>query len=645
MSLLITSSHQKENTNSIGIERPEQYTNHLRGSLQIPPKSQIAVDSVKINREPLLDFQEGACSMFWFGERLDTTNPDAINDTVSWPIVQQNLISRAVSVPDFMIEYRDMLREAYCYHPEINTSTTQNASLIQKKTLGSGILDGFKFQFQQVTDTPVNAFIADGHDITVFGQADYDPDNGSITAGQDDTLFLGAAEGATSGPIALNNGSVTFNVSNTRDAGGDVNSRQYAVGLTRSYDHTKATPDPQVAYGRLGVNSIGMAEEGGLGVDKDVFFDYAAQAKDGELKLYHYVRDSKYVGQGGRGRLEEIVYYQKNNTATEANNASNSSFATGSPLNVSEVTALTFNCNNEILTVTDQNGSVIVTTVKSDSASFVRQIPKPINQACWRMYPQVYLYEASDEIAISEYQQRTGVTMNTNRFFGSSDWQARCSGRYYTGDGYVSRKADRHIWQYSVGWPMKIEQRSWAMMTESTDPPKNPYKGVDSNATMDGYENILIVGRNEKYLRDMPRSRWQPNTARQLGMSPYTIFPVEASLTTGLGSSFTSDEPPVTSSQSSAFIRLPRFGHTTFNAGKGSLSKIVDMIPRFDNAGNETGALYFQKNERLYVDLNNTDPINVTDITVDIVRRDETFVDDLTGSTEIVFHIREKPKM
>ena len=645
MSLLITSSQSKVNTNSIGIERPEQYTNHLRGALQIKPNSQIAIDSVKINRNPMLDFQDSTTSMFWFGERLVTTKEDSIDDSTSWPIVQQNKIDSSVSVADFLDQYRNMLKEAYCYHPEINTSSTQNGSFIQKKSLGSGILDGFKFQFQQVTDAPTVANIPDGQDVTVFGAALYDESNGSITAQEDDTLFLGACEGLTNGPISLNNGSVTFNVSETRSAlgGGGASTRQFAVGLTRSYDHTKAVPDPQVAYGRLGVNSIGMAEGGGLGRGNDIFFDYAAEGKDGKLRLYHYVRDSDYVGSGGRGRLEEIIYYEKNNTATTANNGSNSSFATGSAINVSEITALTFNCLNEKLSVVNQNGSVIISVNKSDSASFVRQLPKPINQACWKMYPQAYMYEGGDEISITNYGQRTGTTMNTNRFFGASDWQARCSQRYYTSDPYQSVKSERVPWQFSVGWPMKIEQRPWAMMTKSTSLPKNPYK-VFGGGTMENYENIFLVGRNERYLRDMPISLWQPNTARQLGMAPYTIFPIVATLTSGLGSSFTSDNPPETSSQSSAFVRLPRFSHTTFNAGKGSLSKIVGMIPRFDNAGNDSGALFFKEPDRLYVDLNNTDPINVTDISVDIVRRDETFVNDLTGSTEVVFHIREKPR-
>ena len=56
----------------------------------------------------------------------------------------------------------------------------------------------------------------------------------------------------------------------------------------------------------------------------------------------------------------------------------------------------------------------------------------------------------------------------------------------------------------------------------------------------------------------------------------------------------------------------------------------------------ETGALYFQNNDKTYVDLNNATELRVTDLDVHIVRKNETFVNDLTGSTEIVFHVRKK---
>jgi hypothetical protein len=657
MSLLITSSQSKENTNSIGIERPEQYTNHLRGALQIKPNSQIAIDSVKINRNPLFDFQDSTTSMFWFGERVAdigeglerSTNP--ILDTTSWPIVQENTINDSVGLPDFITGYRKMLRQAYCYHPEINTSLTQNASFMRKKTIGTGILDGFEFQFQQVTDAPTSAKPADGEVINVFNRVPapaYNPATGQITANQDDTLVLCACEGATNGPISLNNGSVTFNVSLTR---GDVtlaSSRQYVVGLTRAYDHDAGPLGPDM----WGEDSHIQMEDGkGLGQDSDVFFDYAIESKDGVLRLYHFVREYDIDdAEFGEGEMTEIYYYNKTNDFDSVNNASNSSFTnSNAPCNSSEVTSITFNCQNEKLKIVvsgeNYNASVLIDVVKTDSASFSRQVPKPINQACWKMYPQVYFYEDEDKIDVTEYHQRTGTTMNTNLFFGEGDWQARTSGNYYTGPNYEKDKDKQVVWEGSRSWPILLEKREWGLISRIQYPvPKNPYKGVNGSDLMDDFENILIVGRDERYLSEMPQDIWQPNTARQLGMAPFTIFPLDPSIS-DIGSSFSSDNPPVTSSLSSAFIRLPRFSHTTFNAGKGSLSKIVGMIPRFDNAGNDSGALFFKEPDRLYVDLNNTDAINVTDISVDIVRRDETFVNDLTGSTEVVFHIREKPRL
>ena len=644
MSLLITSSQSKTNTNAIGLEDPSHYTNHLRGSLQIKPNSQIAVDSVKINRDPLLDFQDGVVSMFWFGERLDqkrfNAQNTAIDQVTSWPIVQENTIRSSVGIADFQEGFRIMMREAYCYHPEINTSHTQNASLITKKTLGTGVLDGFDFQFQQNVSVPAKSIPAAEEIINVFQASpapEYAPASGSITSKDDDTLVLCACEGASNGPISLNNGSVTFNVSNTRQDTA-ASTRQFAVGLTRAYDHTDALPHFR--------DKFGLEEDFGLGQDKDVFFDFAASSDgDGKLRLYHFVKqyDGLFEDELG-GVMEEIIYYNKANGADSVNNANNSSFASGSPINVSEVTELTFNCKNEVLTVTDQNASVIITVNKSDSASFVRQIPKPINQSCWKMYPQVYLYEVDDLIAISAYHPRNGTTMDSNLFYGKGDWQARCHGDYYTGADYEQDPAKQVVWQGSFFWPSLLESRGWGLQTSTSSIPKNPYKGVDQKL-MEDFENIFLVGRNDIYLKDMPINQWQPNNARQLGMSPYTIFPPIASISATVGSSFASDQPPATTSQSSAFIRLPRFTHTTFNAGKGSMSKIISMIPRFDNAGNETGALFFKESDRLYVDLDNSDTINITDIAVDIVRKDETFVEDLTGSTEVVFHIRDKPKM
>ena len=98
-------------------------------------------------------------------------------------------------------------------------------------------------------------------------------------------------------------------------------------------------------------------------------------------------------------------------------------------------------------------------------------------------------------------------------------------------------------------------------------------------------------------------------------------------------------------SEHSTFIRVPTLNHKTFNFGTGNPSKILFQVPRFDNSGAETGALFFQNPDKTYIDLNNPTPITLTDLDVHLVRKDEKFARDLTGSTEVMFHIRSKSKM
>jgi len=72
MSLIITSSAQHDETNQVGISVPYQYRNNIKNPLMIPPNSEVAVESVKIQRVPMLDYAKNITTNFWFGERLAT---------------------------------------------------------------------------------------------------------------------------------------------------------------------------------------------------------------------------------------------------------------------------------------------------------------------------------------------------------------------------------------------------------------------------------------------------------------------------------------------------------------------------------------------------------------------------------------------
>ena len=674
MSLLITSSSSKEYTNDIGIEAPNQYTNHLRNPLVIKPKSQIAVDSVKINRAPRVAYEEDAVCNFWFGKRITDDILAALNTDsgtgvredeelsatmaairaqqrlTSYPIIQQNLIESSVAPSLFVQGFSKMCREAYCYHPDINTSYTQNGSMCNLD-FGS---DSLKFQFQQMITKPANRNLQASFVETVFGGGLFDEATGSYTASSDDTLVLYRGEGALDGPISSVSGTCKFNVSSTREDPADATSRQFCVGLTRAYNYNNYLK----AFNNK--DRLNMAEHTGVGRDQDVFFDYCAQSDgDGTLRLYHSVYGS---GVGDQPRsMEEILYYNKANTSMLANNVLNSCFASGAPLGVDKITEILITIEGEIVTFSDQNGSVISTAKSVPSASYKEMVPKPINQNCWKMYPQFYLFNDEDEISVpagKAYTPRTGDSMDSNIFYGKGDWQARCYFDYFTQtqadeDAGITRAKQRR-WRNAKWWPQSLDARPPTRKctggASRLDFIVGDYLGLtdhgSSRATQKNKENILITGPNPYYRGNFSNHRmFRPNQSQNLGSDKVSsIIPAQLSLDAALGSSFTAPEDLRTTATNSAFVRLPQFPQTTFNAGKGSISKIVGTIPRFDNSGADQGSLFFEKHDRLYVDLNNTEPIEMTDVKVDIVRSDETFVDDLTGNSEIVFHIREAPK-
>ena len=89
MSLIITSntSVRKEGgeIDLGGINKPASYVNHLQGTLTIPERSQIAVQSIKINKSGNVTLGKGNNNMgFYFGRSFDTDTQSDFNDMPTW---------------------------------------------------------------------------------------------------------------------------------------------------------------------------------------------------------------------------------------------------------------------------------------------------------------------------------------------------------------------------------------------------------------------------------------------------------------------------------------------------------------------------------------------------------------------------------
>ena len=642
MSLILTSSQNPSNLPQFSTSTPYQYRNDFKSGLKIPPNSEIAVESVKLNRNPALDYEQSQVTLFWFGQRLSVNA--SLDNSMSWIIPSINRIDANLSPEDFREEFEKMLKMALSLHPEIDTVNGVTMTPLHTTSSVLNPFQGYRYNINQVGASATSAVPPSGYEKLIFGDLQW---NGTTaTADSDDTYFQLQPTDDAGGPISLFGGNITFD----NFTGGG----QWTVGLARPIynsgtDFVEANPTLEHTFSFADV---------GLGPDEDQLYDFAAQVGlDDFLRLYHLVPDPE-----GNGFMEmkEIIYYQNTNSSTTANNGSNSSFATGTPIPSGSITDITFRVENEKVIIS-ASGNVVVETNNISSASFKDQVPKPVNQNCWKMYPTAGLWENGDTFNISTYECRTNSTIHKNIL--PNNWAFK-SIIHADMDNVFLEAVDldplsptfdhfrvNRPWSGADWWPQSVDNRdlmkrftSDSTETGGTSDYVRPYKGLNAS-TMEDYEPIFIMGKSDRYT-DSLIQQWTPNSMNVLGFAPFAVGPLEDSVTPSSGqASFSSTTRPSMTSEHSTFIRVPTLNHKTFNFGTGNPSKILFQVPRFDNSGAETGALFFQNADKTYLDLNNPTEFTLTDLDVHLVRKDEKFAKDLSGSTEVMFHIRRKAKM
>lgn len=641
MSLIITSSAEYDETNQMGVAMPFQYRNNLKNPLEIPPNSEIAVESIKLQRQAILDYGNSNKSNFWFGERL-TENASYENQT-SYFIPSTNDLLGSKSPAEFAEEFKVLLQEVYSLHPEINAKSIE-VNIKTDDTTGE--FKGFQYKIPQFGSDATSIVPPDTTEVSEISEVAAVWDGTRMIASGDDCFVQLLPQEAEGGPLSLHNGSITYSgISETDNT---------IVGISRPICFNKARGEYQGWAGNTKVNSFdddspfgACIGKKGLGDYGEVFMDYALHNNGTDIRLYNYT-----VGaESNIPRMEEIIYYQKNDGALAIGNSDNSSFATGAPLASSKIGDVTFTVTNEKVEIS-VSGQVVVAVNTFDSASYKDQIPKPVTIGNWKMYPTMYFADSGDSVDIDNYATRTNSVYYKN--YPENSWIARTKiqtllelGR---GDSQYelalsgTSQAVTEPWNDAFNWNQSVYNRFiMKPLTDSEDTQViRNYKGLTGNSILEDYENIFIMGPNDRYV-DRRIQTWQANSAQVLGFEPFSINQTSG-MTHGAfdGASFASVKAPKATSRQSSFVRVPTLTHETYNFNTGAPSKILFQVPRFDNSGAEVGALYFQNNDKTFIDLKNASPLRVTDLDVHIVRKDERFVDDLTGSTEVVFIVRPK---
>ena len=649
MSLVVTSSAEHDETNQVGIAIPYQYRNNIKNPLMIPPNSEVAVESVKIQRVPMLDYGNNITTNFWFGERLSTSA--SYEDQTVYFIPARNEILGSKSPQDFADEFKVVLQETYSLHPEINSVGIE----VNISTDTNGGFEGFQFKIPQIAAAAANTVPPSSTFLQEISGVDGDWDGTTLSANDDDCFLQLLPQGDQGGPLSFFNGSITY---------ADPGQSPCIVGISRPYC-TDQDGDIQGWDGRdmreAGPNTdhpFSLSQSGnGRGQYGDIFMDYCVEDDGTDIRIYNYTTEDG----GAIGKMSEVIYYSNTDSANSASNADNSSFATGTPIPSASMGTVSFEIENEKVQIS-VSGNVVAAVNTFNSASFKSQVPMPTSISNWKMYPTVYFFADGDTVDITNYACRTSSTIYNN--FPENSWITRSKipvfidGRGNTqtqasvaGNKDIQRTPE---WNNAVDWDINVYSRAiFVEMSvggdQSTDTTIRNYAGIQNNlmgTSGNRYENIFIMGKNNRYMESRVEL-WQPNSTQVLGFTPFSINNDSGITHSGgyHGASFTSITKPSLTSQQSTFIRVPTLTHETYNFATGNPSKILFQIPRFDNSGAETGALYFQNNDKSFIDLKNAAPLRITDLDVHLVRKDERFAKDLTGSTEVVFMIRPKGKL
>ena len=439
----------------------------------------------------------------------------------------------------------------------------------------------------------------------------------------------------------------------------------FEVGLTRAQTNYEVYDDattPRVSFAppsfdlSQDTDDVGYYDWVVRGIP---VFDIATGVYFTELRIFHAVNE--YVGagkfSGAQTRLVEVNYH--------SGLADNARFRTKSStfgVNDEEIETITFVANGESMAINfiSDEGTYTVSSLAYAGSVNKSQRLKPINSMCWNLYPKVHVKGKGvgatnpSYISIKTYE---GVKPDGHQYGGATKTQAQYlpvenSGIYnsmtdfYSYSKYQTGKLlDQIILQDCA-----TEAINYHLAATITVVPSQRVATVfGGTKRFPNISDVLIMGESLSYTTEMGR----PNTNQILGFPNNSVIVGNAGVAnlaspdqrTVVGnlltSAYSSDSIPLLVSGESSFVRLRNLTTQSFNVANRSFSKILYHIPKFDNSGNELGALFFEPNERVYIKLNNSTAINVNTFDVDLVDAREVVSPTYAGTTVVCFHIRK----
>ncbi len=625
MSLVITSNVGQENNPEFSeVFKPYSYQNRLLNTMRIPPNSEIALQSAKINKNGLFILDRtnaDFCHYFGTPIGVDATKIAAgeeiedLDSSTTQPfrgVIGAGEAFNAGGKNERNIEdmTADLQRgvDACAFHPSLirtkGTSFESSIEVAAKYNATTNGFEGFSFVSTQETAALTTRVAADIEwtDISKNNAYNFNQNAGTVTSTDAAGFYVQNREF----PIAQNGGVAAFDITG-------ANTGPWMCGLSRINKPIDigggdfAHLPPYFDTTQYGTSLSGRFIQGQFR-----YADIAVCRVDGNIRVFQAGSDTgtaagrKFV----RGTyMNEIIYYGAHNA--NYNNI----------LNANNVEKVKFTLNNEEMKIEvydNKNFKLLCdfTTLAAAGAT-KNECFNPINAAQWAMYPVCASSGAAaggKAITLDSIDHYPNYPVYTDNLYDEYDWWG------------WSQQNNQTV------FCLELEKRPWNDASNAT---QLPPQGIDSKG-MDNYSSVFITAKSVAY----GDSTNECASSRLLGFKDQPVsVPTATSktVTTNVSSSV-----PKLVSNISLFIRLNNFTQNSINARQGTTSKIVAHLPRFDNSGNETGGLYFEPHEKTYLSLGNTDELLINSFDVDIVYENETLCTALTAKTVVCFHIRQK---
>lgn len=619
------------------------FKNNLSSNVIIPANSQVALQSCKINVDGGFALNPNGDFYYqYYGQKLGGTIDQF--GTTSTP-VQTSLSVSLGGNQDAVVNTTQL---ANLLERTLNTSSHHpnnmgRWSVKRKVNSTTGEFEGFLYQLEdQYSNVIAPPFADNANNISATAMSGYTNNQfynnipiknwiytlaggvGTFQAFEDKPYPAVAV--LPDSPLSLIDGEfiVDFSDANTKNI-------DWCVGLTRGNTKSKrGAPNRPLAP------EYWSKERGGEW-NFDFYADYAVYRYNDKLYLAHTIVNPDETDGWVGGHPYST--YTKDLDYTQGQGAFGSLYDISA--NADAYTKIKFKATNEKLDVflvkADNTEAKLFEykDVGTDGRTKLQNL-KPINQACRCLHPLLYV----ETTALTEDAQ-----LKVERFYGSKLGTNTNIASNPLDNVYSAGQNDgvfRGWWEFLSTSGLQnqcwaFECRNWNNYATSNTTTHN-YLGLqNSDKNLEG-EPILIVKPDFDYFNS-----GNANTSEMLGFRNDAIVNTFA-----LGSGFTANTfiqesvsiPRLINSRA-IFVRLDNIPTSNINGFKSNKSTILSMIPRVPG-NSETGRIFYEPNNLMYVDLQNTQEIRLNNFDISFCNVDETFATTLTGQSVVVLHFKVK---